>query len=334
MAFRTVVIGIDFSDASLHAARWVASHLASDAKLVLVHVVPAPPLPSYVQSRIPAAGHIAVDDATALTSRLRAAADLLDSSRTCVELLTGMPAEGLALIADAVRADLVCVGRAPRGRGSARFGAMMPLRLLTWTRVPTLVVPIGASEPPSRIIVGVDDRPGGSVVFDAARELATRFGASVDAIHIIEPELETLVPDSTWLHARAHEWVNAGMRAPTVTGEVTSVDQTGDPGPDIIRHSRLRRGDLIVVGRGGDASHAGVPVGSLRVGSTARLVLWAATCPVLVLPLDTAQLPVQPAPRTTRDRTRTLEFHPAHSARESRSTPPFPAARSRGASSA
>jgi nucleotide-binding universal stress UspA family protein len=359
MALRTVVIGIDFSDASLGAARWVASHLAPEAKLVLVHVIPGPPMPAYVQSRIPAAGETAIGDAGALTGRLRGVADLLGNGRARVELLSGMPAEGLALIADAVGADLVCVGRAPRSRGSARFGAMMPLRLLTWTRVPTLVVPVGEPGPPSRIVVGVDDRPGGSVLFDAARELATRFRASVDAVHVIEPDLEALVTavarrrdgagaddrpvfpnggsrpaDSAWLHDRAREWVSQGMRASGAEAAVTSLVQTGDPGPEIIRHSRLRRGDLIVVGRGGDSSHAGVPVGSLRVGSTTRLVLWAATCPVLVLPLDAACRPVQPPSRTTRERARTLQFHPVRSLREARSTPPFPAARSGGSRSA
>lgn len=36
--FKKIVIGIDFTDASLAGARWVSTHLAPRAELLLVHV--------------------------------------------------------------------------------------------------------------------------------------------------------------------------------------------------------------------------------------------------------------------------------------------------------
>jgi hypothetical protein len=65
----------------------------------------------------------------------------------------------------------------------------------------------------------------------------------------------------------------------------------GDAGQEIVATARRSGADVIVVGRGGDRSHAEVPAGALCVGSAARLVLWAAPCPVLVLPLDRAARP-------------------------------------------
>ena len=45
MKLRTVVVGVDFSAASLSAAQWVGTHLAPDAEIVLVHVLPEPEAP-------------------------------------------------------------------------------------------------------------------------------------------------------------------------------------------------------------------------------------------------------------------------------------------------
>ena len=45
MELQRIVVGIDFSDASLAVARWVAKTLAPDAELLLVHVVPEPDAP-------------------------------------------------------------------------------------------------------------------------------------------------------------------------------------------------------------------------------------------------------------------------------------------------
>jgi hypothetical protein len=50
--FRKIVVGIDFSDASLAGARWVSSCLAPRAELLLVHVVPVPRPPVYLHEHI------------------------------------------------------------------------------------------------------------------------------------------------------------------------------------------------------------------------------------------------------------------------------------------
>ena len=354
MRLRTVVIGIDFSDASLRAARWVASHIAPEAELVLVHVVPGPRLPSYVRSRVPKPGDMAVNGASALSNCLRGIGESLSPGRARVELLSGAPAEALAFVADEIGADLICVGRGSRRHGSARFGATMPLRLLAWTRVPTLVGPGAVLGTPSRLVAGVDERSGGAIVFDVACAWARTLGARLDAVHVIEPEIETFVaaarqfteesecvgamvesiqrpggrPHAAWLRDRAGEWVAGSLREARVGGLcATSVVFSGDPGQELVRHARVGRSELIILGRGGDLSHAEVPVGSLKLGSTMRLVLWAAACPVLVLPTDAPRRPVDPSPRGERKRSRLLEFRPSRGPRNGKGQPLFPAAR-------
>ncbi len=360
MRLRTVVIGIDFTAASMRAVRWVASSIAPDAELVLVHVIPGPRLPSYVRSSIPTVGDFAVTGASALRSCLRGIAESTSPGRVRVDLLSGAPAEALAFVADECGADLICVGRGSRRQGSARFGATMPHRLLTWTRVPVLVGPNANPGAPSRLIAGVDERPGGDVVFSVACTWASAFAARLDAVHVVEAELEAFAvaarrfaeetelvtsgqevplhperqPDATWLRDRASSWVDARLLdACTNPGAVRSIVCSGDPGQELIRHAQLNRASLIILGRGGDRSHAEVPVGSLKVGSTTRLVLWAATCPVLVLPTDARRAPPNTPPRGRRERARLLEFPPGPGVRSGANgtnekiEPPLPAAR-------
>jgi nucleotide-binding universal stress UspA family protein len=69
MRFRKIVVGIDFSEASLAAARWVADHLAPDAELLLVHVVSLPRPPVYLQNEI----EPTIDQRSTLAPRLYAA---------------------------------------------------------------------------------------------------------------------------------------------------------------------------------------------------------------------------------------------------------------------
>jgi nucleotide-binding universal stress UspA family protein len=315
MQFRNVVVGVDFTEPSLAAVRWVARHLAPEARLVLVHVLPEPTVPPFLRPRGPSARDGVNAAAPALYGGLRGLANVIGSDRARVVTVRGTPADALALVADGVGADLVCVGRGRRRRGSARFGATTAHRLLARTRVPTVIAPATGLGMPARILAAVDARAGGEHVFDVACRLATPFEARVDALHVIEPDVEELVRtageglasagdargraaegttrrrgtplDNGWLRDRARAWVEAmldGAGAPV--GRGAAVLGAGDPGQEVVAHALSRRADLIIIGRGGDASHSAVPAGALPIGSTARLVTWAAPCPVLVVSLD------------------------------------------------
>ena len=173
---------------------------------------------------------------------------------------------------------------------------------------------------PSHIVATIDERAGARHVLDVACRLAAPIEARVDALHVIEQEVHDFVvaaraaldpedeapPQRRRLAESARGWaasqlgdVSAGARP------VTPVGLCGDAGEEIVRHARQSDADLVVIGRGGDASTASLPLGALPLGSTARFVLWAAPCPVLVLPLDaTPQLVPGPGGRrATRPRT-------------------------------
>ena len=311
MRLGTVVVGVDFSAASLAAAQWVGTHMAPDAEIVLVHVLPEPDAPPFVRVRLPSMLDVVADVVPALYGGLRGLADLIGPDRTRIEILNGPPADGLAAAAAEWRADLVCLGRTRSRRGSARFGATVAQRLLARTATPVLVVPSTRAAAPGRILAALDGGPSSRAVAELAWRLATTAGAATHALHVLGPELRGFVRacrrtnddgraaqlamlrdddgaapirNEAHLYALAGEWLEnqfAPLGAPP--GRVRAHVRVGDPGQEIIAHANSMGVELIVVGRG-DAGGGPLAADALRpLGSTARLVTWVAPCPVLVV---------------------------------------------------
>src|SRR5687767_13610292 len=74
-----IVVGIDFSPASLEAARWTARHLGRDTELVLAHVVAIPEPPPIMRSRFPRRDLLVDTVREGADRRLRALSDSLPS---------------------------------------------------------------------------------------------------------------------------------------------------------------------------------------------------------------------------------------------------------------
>src|SRR5689334_12780484 len=189
MRFDKIVVGVDFSEASLAAARWVADYLAPDAELLLVHVVSVPRPPIYLHDQIGPT----VDQRSTFTPRLYAAlsafGEMLGADRIRVGIRTGVAWSALARVANEVNADLICVGRGNKRKGSSRFGATTPQRLLAVAGVPVMVIPQGVTAKPDRIIAALSGRPGGEVVLPVAAKLASAWSAPLEAIHVIEGDV-------------------------------------------------------------------------------------------------------------------------------------------------
>jgi nucleotide-binding universal stress UspA family protein len=313
--FRKIVIGIDFSDASLAGAWWVSEHLAPRAELLLVHVVPLPRPPIYLHEHIGST----IDQRSTLVPRLYAAlrgfADLLNSDHVRVGIRTGVPSSALARVADEVKADLICVGRGSKRQGSSRFGATTPQRLLGLSPVPVLVIPQGVASTPSRVLTAVSARPGGERVISVAAALAAGWGSRLEAIHVIEADVREASTASAgttavnaWnglqsvdggrsvgidaldqrdLHRLASDWVASTIAAAGATGSEDPTIRIGDAGQELITMAQEKPGSsVIVIGRVGETLPTLSSRAEYRCGSTTRMVLWAAPCPVFVVPLE------------------------------------------------
>ena len=313
--FGKIVIGIDFSDASLAGARWVSNHLASRAELVLIHVVPLPRPPIYLHEHI----GLTIDERSTLVPRLyralRGFADLLSSDRVRVGIRSGVPWSALARVADDVKADLICVGRGPKRQGSSRFGATTPQRLLAISQVPVLVIPQGVVSKPGRVFAALSGRPGGERVIPIAKALATAWGSRLEAIHVIEADVHQFSRTSTstpaakdWigtelvdrggcigidaldqsaLHTLAGEWLASTVSAAGATKSDYRLIRIGDAGQELIKMARENPGSsVMVLGRVAESLPTPPSHAEYRCGSTTRMVLWAAPGPVFVVPLE------------------------------------------------
>jgi nucleotide-binding universal stress UspA family protein len=311
MPYRRIVIGVDFATASLAAVRWVASTFGRRARMLLVHVAPDPRLPAFLKQLLPAVGvrHTAPN----VYQGLQSLADLADRAGVEVDIFTGSPAEGLAVAAEEFNADLICVGKSRRRRGSGRFGATTPLRLLSRTPLPVLVVPENPKTQPIRVLAAVNDGSERMHVLQSAAQLACAWDARLDACHVIEPELHALAQKAVRrsntavtghraadhlgavaIHAvsdarlclLAREWLADQAAELKIRKErLNPIARLGDAGEEIIGHAVRSDTALIVLGRG--SAERGTAGGAVP-GSTARLATWVAPCPVLVLGAQSA----------------------------------------------
>ena len=312
MPFQRIVVGVDFSSGSLNAVRWLAGTFAPGARIFVVHVVAQPRIPPFLESVV-ARGRCAQE--SALYPGLRAFAGFAGGDPADAIIAHGNPSVELARIAADVGADLVCVGRTRRRRGSGRFGATTPQRLLAHTDVPMLIVPESAPVRPGAVLAAVSGGRDAADVLHVSCALAGAFGVRLDALHALEPEIVafargaqppgeherlttwrpawengesavaiTAAVDDARLCALARDWITgqlvergAGRR------EANAHARVGDAGEEVVAHAARNGVGLIVTGR--LVRHHPVErlSRSAGVGSTTRLVTWATSCPVLVL---------------------------------------------------
>lgn len=147
-----------------------------------------------------------------------------------------------------------------------------------------------------RILVAVNDSPAALAAFRSALDLASRYGALVRALHVLNETGASAsraratglgrdpVPLLRHLIALADK---AGFR-------IEAVELHGEPAHRILEQARSWPADLVVIGRSNQQG-AGGP----WVGKETRMVLEFADQPVLVVPRDSALHDHKDSPSST-----------------------------------
>jgi universal stress protein E len=284
-----ILVGVDFRQPSLAAARWAAAHFGTCA-IELAHVLPIPEVPAFLRPVMPALDDRLQTAAPSLLPALRGFAGTLGAKDLSVQVRVGSPIESLAEAAATFGAELVVLGRealdGSRGRTLERLIRRLP--------VPALVVDSRVRESPRRILAAVDDAAISGNVVGWAAALARYFGAELMLLHALnasllahqwpweeracESDSARLGKSSRWV-APTHAWLQQLGDDVGQAPRGRTIVAVGAPGPVILERARVNRADLIVVGRNG--SHA---MSSADIGSATRLTLRAAQVPVLVVP--------------------------------------------------
>jgi len=303
MRLDRVVIGTDFSAASVEAAKWTAEHFAYGAQLVLVHVVSVPEPPRFFRGRYPAPDALVETARAGAEARLRELGRALGAERLRVEVRVGRPAEELAAAAADHNADVIAVGRHGERPGVwHRLGSTADA-LVRAATVPVLLATRVRDVRPRRILVALDESDATGAVASWARALGDRFDAYVLAVHVVSSAVvshlfaapgagadggasaEQMSHDEAreGLRRDADRWIEGLVGTGAARERVSSEVAFGEPGQEILAAAERHESELIVVG-----SHGAGRARRFIAGSVASEVLRGATCPVLVVvpPVD------------------------------------------------
>jgi nucleotide-binding universal stress UspA family protein len=294
-ALDRVLVGVDFRQPSLAAARWAATHFGRRTRLALAHVRTVPEVAGFLQATMRLDDRLAAGFSSPLPG-LRGFAATLGAADPSVHVRVGHAVQSLTDVAGNLEADLVVLGRktldGSRGRTLERLIRGLP--------VPALIIGNGTGLRPRRILAAVDDAPIGRQVVGWAARLAQYFGAEVTLLHVLsdallahdwgseessseEPGQVSLGNSSRWV-TPTHAWLRSVGTIDGHSSVVRTSVAVGAVGPMILARARAARADLIVVGR--DGAHATGPGG---IGSATRQALRGAQVPLLVVP-DTSSL--------------------------------------------
>lgn len=288
-----VVIGVDFSEPSLAAARWAAREFAPEAELVLVHAVDVPEPPSFLRGRFPPRQTLLTTARDGADRRLRELSLGLGTRRIWLEVREGRAAEQLAAVAAEYGADVTVVGAHGQRTGLLKQLGSTAERVAREAAGPVLLArePLGQ---PARLLVAMDEAGITTGQLEWTQMLAARHGAEVTGLHVVsetvlgtlvslaaiasgtfDPEIPSLrigeMDDArTWLQ----ELIARGLDRARTHGEVAY----GDPAHEIIAAAQRLPSDLIVMARHGSGG-----VRRALLGSVTDRVLRAAPCSVLVV---------------------------------------------------
>lgn len=212
------------------------------------------------------------------------------------------PADAILAYAAEVEADFIVMGtHGRRGLAHLLLGSVAsevvrraPCPVMTVRPAPE-EQRLGAIE---RILVGVDFSPSGDAALAAARELAQRWTAALDLLHVVE---ETVMPAlyaagvTSLLAVNPHirprceaEMLRRLAATGAVPAGVTAHVREGRPAQELVTLARERSADLVIVGT---ARRRGVE--RLLLGSVVEKVIRLAPCPVLVVPAEEGGVPDQ-----------------------------------------
>lgn len=288
-----VVVGVDFTPSALEAAQWTASHFAPGAQVILVHTVELSDPPGFLREPFPQLGTLAAEAEAAADSRLRELAASLRGTHVDTRIARGRPAEQLLRIVHETNADLVVVGR-HNGQGIwERLGSTAEA-LVRSSSVPVLVTTGRVEKAPGHLLAAVDYDDLTTEVLLWTAMLAERFTTDVTVVHVVSNAALTHVLSlesvktgkerfseeeiRTRFRDEADHWMQRVMDASLHRHGTQCEILFGEAAGEIVKATRARDADLILLGRRGKA-----PLRRFLLGGVVREVLRTAPCPVLVV---------------------------------------------------
>jgi nucleotide-binding universal stress UspA family protein len=294
MSFQKIVVGMDFSDAAISAAKWASQCFAPGADFVLVHAIELPHRPIFATGAVPPNDTIQTAAFDFATSRMDEIASSLSTTNIQREIRPGKPTDVIHQVVFDVGADLVAIGpHGMRPHTSGLLGSVAD-RIVRLSPVSVLVAKNPRQRTPKRILVAVDDSRMTPHVLTQARVLADAFDAHVTLVHAWSEGVYSHVASMSYATAHDEEkakreirdeitnegqrWLEKLAHTGLDGGRVKVVVTHGNAGDETLAVADGLDPDLIVLGRRGSGL-----VAAALLGSTLGTVMNGARCPVLVV---------------------------------------------------
>ena len=279
--FETILCPVDFSELSGHALRQAALLAAcGHAKIIAAHAIwfeaPAYFTEGQVENLKREFSNSIAEAERALAAFVRSA---LGDRAAAVEtrVVEAMAADAILKLAAEVHAGAIVMGTHGRtGYNRLMLGSVAE-RVLCDSPVPVVTVRSQPERPIRHILCPVSDTDVSRQALSVAAGLAGCFGATVTALHVIEPHGANPMPDLC-------AWIPAEERARCNIRELV---RHGDAAAEIVQAASEEPYDLLVLG----APHRKF-FGGLVLGTTTLRAVRHAPCPVLTVS-------ERPDPRTT-----------------------------------
>jgi nucleotide-binding universal stress UspA family protein len=294
MRLDRVVIGIDFSERSLEAARWVTRLLGQSAEFVLVHAISIPEPPPIIASRYPRRDLLLATVREGAEKRLREISLTLNADRLWLEILEGDPAACLTQVAEQYSAGAIVAGAHGERAGVLEGLGSIADRLVRQSTFPVLLVNEPRLTPISHILVAINKPDHARDALWCAAELSQRFDAKVTAMHVVTAGVASSAlaaaavlsgTPTIDLSARLSlteppdRWRDYVVAAGVPIARASSEVAFGEATREILAATARLDVDLVVIGRRESGN-----VRRAILGSVAEGVLRGARCPVLVVP--------------------------------------------------
>lgn len=288
MAYRRVLIGTDFSEASLEAARCALVYGGRDARYRVVHVEPPSGPPSWWPTgRDEPAGGAATRREGLLRS-LHEWARKAGLPNVEPALPVGSAGKEMAREAAAMGADLVVVGSRGRSKVERLLLGSTARAILRASVADTLVVrgKTGAPDGPgaTRILVATDFNEPSRAAAKRALALAQEWNAEVRVVHAVDPTpwSDPMMEPPDGADDPQHlAWVPDALHrfnAEALGGIAKEDLLRGMAVREVPRHAEEVGADLVVVG-----THGAGGIERFLLGSVAEGLVERSPCPVLVV---------------------------------------------------
>ncbi|MFZ5483141.1 MAG: universal stress protein [Pseudomonadota bacterium] len=267
--FERILLAVDgsnYSDGAIRAARAMAAKCQSELMVMSIGLVD----PQY-STLVPNLEEEAEKQARANVEA--AIATMPGQACTPVVRLGADPAETIVATAEALRADVILMGR--RGRRGLAFWKLghATAKVIGSAPCPVLVVPTSAGMWAQRVLVATDGSRYGELAAVTAGKIAEICGLPLTVVSAVldSHSTERRAQAQAAIDAVIVDMANAGV---SVNGHLAE----GRPDKAILDSAKRDQADLIVMG-----SHGRTGLDKVLMGSVSEKVLNQAECAVLVV---------------------------------------------------